>query len=317
MRPPPMIETRELAKSFGAVPAVTGLNLAIPAGATCCLLGPNGAGKTTVVRMLSTLLRPDAGSATVAGHDVATEAPAVRGQIGLSGQNAAVDEFLSGRANLVMLGQLARLRRRAAVSRAGDLLGFFDLGQAADRQVRTYSGGMRRRLDLAASLITRPPVLFLDEPTTGLDPRSRLSLWEVIRGLAAGGTTVLLTTQYLEEADRLADLVCVMNRGRAVAWGTPADLKASLGGATVTLTIADRAPLGRAVAVLARHACAPVRSSGEGRRLEVPVVPRPGLVTELVRELDQAGVAVDEIGTRRPSLDEVFHALTGDAQAAA
>ena len=317
MRQPPMIETCGLAKSFGRAPAVSGLDLQIPAGSTFCLLGPNGAGKTTVVRMLSTLVRPDAGWARVAGHDVAADGAAVRREIGLSGQYASVDEFLTGRANLVMIGELCRLRRPAARRRAAELLAHFELEPAADRPVRTYSGGMRRRLDLAASLITRPRVLFLDEPTTGLDPRSRLVMWDVIRRLVLDGTTLLLTTQYLEEADQLADVVCVMDSGRVTAQGSPAELKARVGGTWLLLSLPPGAPLGRAAAVLAPHAAGPVRLPGGPGCVEVPVVPRPGIVTDVVRDLDAAGIPVDDISLRRPSLDDVFHALTGAGEAAA
>jgi len=317
VRQPPMIETCGLAKSFGRAPAVCGLDLQIPAGTTFCLLGPNGAGKTTVVRMLSTLVRPDAGWARVAGYDVRSDGAAVRREIGLSGQYASVDEFLTGRANLVMIGELCRLRRPAARRRAGELLAHFELEPAADRPARTYSGGMRRRLDLAASLITRPRVLFLDEPTTGLDPRSRLVMWDVIRRLVLDGTTLLLTTQYLEEADQLADVVCVMDSGRVSAEGTPAELKASVGGTRLVLSLPAGTPLGHAAAILASHAAGPVNTGGGPGQLEVPVVPRPGIVTDVVRDLDAAGITVDDVSLRRPSLDDVFHALTGGGEAAA
>ncbi len=310
MHASPMIEARGLAKSFGRQQAVTGLDRSVAEGTILCLLGPNGAGKTTAVRMLATLLRPDAGRARVAGHDVVTESAAVRRQIGLSGQYASLDECMSGRANLVMIGELCRMRRRQARERAAELLASFGLQQVAGRAVRTWSGGQRRRLDLAASLIGRPRVLFLDEPTTGLDPRSRLTLWEFIRALAAGGTTVLLTTQYLEEADQLADRICVMDGGRITAAGTGAELKAGIGAARMQVTLSAGAPSGVAAQVLARHAGGPVRAAGPGR-LEAPVVPRAGLVTALVRDLDQAGITVDDITVARPSLDDVFHTLTG------
>ncbi len=230
-----MIEACGLAKSFGSATAVAGLDLSVPAGTTLCLLGPNGAGKTTAVRMLTTLLRPDAGWARVAGHDVVAESRLVRRHIGLSGQYASLDECLTGRANLIMIGELSRLPRRAAKRRAAELLARFELERAAGRAVRTYSGGMRRRLDLAASLLGQPSVLFLDEPTTGLDPRSRLTLWDSIRGLVSAGTTVLLTTQYLEEADQLADRICVIDGGRVTAAGSPAELKAGIGSAHLRL----------------------------------------------------------------------------------
>ena len=313
MHAPLMIETRGLAKSFGSAHAVAGLDLRVPAGSTVCLLGPNGAGKTTAVRMLTTLLRPDAGWARVAGHDVVTDSAAVRRVIGLSGQYASLDECLTGRANLIMIGELTRLPRREAKRRADRLLERFGLAGAAGRAVRTYSGGLRRRLDLAASLIGEPRVLFLDEPTTGLDPRSRLTLWDLIRGLVAAGTTVLLTTQYLEEADQLADRICVVDRGRVSAEGTPAELKAALGTAQLRLVI-PAALLPRAAAVLAGCASGPARILPNA--LELPVRPGPGLVTDVVRVLDAAGIPVDDITLRRPSLDDVFHALTEPGRAA-
>jgi len=306
---PPMIEARGLAKSFGSARALTGLDLSVPAGSTMCLLGPNGAGKTTAVRMLATLLRPDAGWARVAGHDVVAAGHAVRRRIGLSGQYASVDECLTGRSNLVMIGELSRLPRREAKRRAAELLARFDLQDAARRPVRTYSGGMRRRLDLAASLLGRPSVLFLDEPTTGLDPHSRLALWGVIRGLVADGTTLLLTTQYLEEADQIADRICVIDGGRVTAEGTPAELKARVGTAHLMLTI-PAAALTRAAEILCCHAAGPVRRLPGGGSLEVPVFPRAGLVTDVVRVLDAAGIEVDDIALRQPSLTDVFHALT-------
>ena len=311
-----MIEARGLVKSFGSATAVAGLDLSVPAGTTMCLLGPNGAGKTTAVRMLTTLLRPDAGWARVAGHDVVAQSRVVRRHIGLSGQYASVDECLTGRANLVMIGELSRLTRRAAKRRAAELLARFELEQAAGRPVRTYSGGMRRRLDLAASLLGQPSVLFLDEPTTGLDPRSRLTLWDIIRGLVVAGTTVLLTTQYLEEADQLADRICVIDGGRVAAAGSPAELKAGVGTAHLRLAICEAAALGRAADILSRHAAGPVRRLPAYGGLEVPVVPRDGLVTEVVRVLDAAGIQVDDIALRQPSLDDVFHALTGRERAA-
>jgi ABC-2 type transport system ATP-binding protein len=304
-----MIEARGLAKSFGSARALTGLDLSVPAGTTTCLLGPNGAGKTTAVRMLATLLRPDAGWARVAGHDVVTDGSAVRRCIGLSGQYASVDECLTGRSNLVMIGELSRLRPREARRRAAELLAQFGLDNAAARPVRTYSGGMRRRLDLAASLIGRPSVLFLDEPTTGLDPRSRLTLWGIIRGLVGAGTTVLLTTQYLEEADRLADRICVIDGGRVIAAGTPAQLKTEVGGAHLRLSVAT-ATLDLAAGILAGHAAGPVLRSPGQDCLLVPVAPRSGLVSDVVRMLDAAGVEVDDIALVQPSLDDVFHALT-------
>ena len=311
MQPSLMIEACELSKSFGSVPVVTGLDMNVPAGDTICLLGPNGAGKTTIVRMLTTLLRPDAGWARVAGRDVVADGAAVRREIGLSGQYASVDECMTGRANLVMIGELGRLRRRQARQRAAELLAQFDLEHAASRAVRTYSGGMRRRLDLAASLIGQPSVLFLDEPTTGLDPRSRLVMWDVIRRLADEGVTILLTTQYLEEADRLADRIAVIDHGRVTAEGSAAELKASVGGDRLEVAASAGSDRGQAMALLARHACGEVRWSARQGCFEVPVVPRAGLVTDVVRDLDARGIAVDDIVLRRPSLDDVFLALTG------
>jgi ABC-2 type transport system ATP-binding protein len=310
-----MIEAHDLVKSFGASRAVTGLDLSVPAGSTTCLLGPNGAGKTTVVRMLATLLRPDGGWARVAGHDVVTASAEVRRHIGLSGQYASLDECLTGRANLVMIGELARLRRRAAKRRADDLLAQFGLEQAAGRAVRTYSGGMRRRLDLAASLLGQPPVLFLDEPTTGLDPVSRQALWEMIRDLVRAGGTLLLTTQYLDEADQLADRICVLDGGRVSAEGTPAELKARVGTAQLRVTVPVTASLAAAAAILAGHAAGRVTTRPAAGCLEAPVRPRSGLVSEVVRALDAAGIVVDDIALRQPSLDDVFRALTGDQAA--
>ena len=312
---PVMIEARGLAKSFGPVRALAGLDLNVPAGTTMCLLGPNGAGKTTAVRVLSTLLRPDAGWARVAGRDVVAEGAAVRERIGMAGQYAAVDDCLTGRANLVMIGRLSRMARRESRRRAADLLAALDLEQAANRPVRTYSGGMRRRLDLAASLLGRPSVLFLDEPTTGLDPASRLALWDITGGLVGAGTTLLLTTQYLDEADRVADRICVINGGRVTAEGTPAELKARAGVSHLRLTLMTAASLTDAAAELARYAAGPVRRLAGQRALDVPVVSRPGLMTEIVRALDAAGVDVDDVAVRHPSLDDVFHALTRPAAA--
>jgi ABC-2 type transport system ATP-binding protein len=305
-----MIEARGLVKSFGSARALAGLDLTVLAGTTMCLLGPNGAGKTTAVRVLSTLLRPDAGRARVAGHDVVADGAAVRRRIGMSGQYVSVDECLTGRANLVMIGRLSRLVRREAKRRAAGLLAALDLERAADRPVRTYSGGMRRRLDLAASLLGQPSVLFLDEPTTGLDPQSRLTLWGLIGGLVSAGTTLLLTTQYLDEADRLADRICVIDGGRVTAEGSPAELKARAGTSRLRLTVPDTASLSRAAEEISGYAAGPVRRLAGYRGLEIPVVQRPGLVTEIVRMLDEAGIEVDDIAVQQPSLDDVFASLT-------
>ncbi len=305
-----MIEARGLTKSFGRTSALTGLDLSVPAGTTMCLLGPNGAGKTTAVRVMTTLLRPDTGWARVAGHDVVTGSAAVRRRIGVSGQDASVDEHLTGRSNLLMIGQLSRLPRREVKQRAAGLLAQLGLVEAARRPVHTYSGGQRRRLDLAASLLARPSVLFLDEPTTGLDPHSRRTLWELIRELVSGGTTLLLTTQYLEEADQLADRICVIDGGRVTAEGTPAELKAQVGTAHLRLVFPAAASLTRAAEVLSCQAAGPVQRLAGGHGLEVPVVPRTGLVSHVVRALDAAGITVDDVALRQPSLDEVFCALT-------
>ncbi|MFE6870757.1 ATP-binding cassette domain-containing protein [Kitasatospora sp. NPDC057692] len=311
------IEMAGVEKRFGATRALRGLDLTVPAGTVCGLLGPNGAGKTTAVRVLATLVAPDRGTARVAGHDVVRAPDAVRRSIGLAGQHAAVDEGLTGRDNLHLLGRLHHLGARGARARAGELLDRFGLAGAADRLVRTYSGGMRRRLDLVASLVTAPPVLFLDEPTTGLDPRSRQQIWDVVRELAAAGTTVLLTTQYLEEADRLADSIVLVDHGAAIATGPPQRLKASIG-TRVSVTLADAAQLGRAAVVLAALAgTGDVRVDQHERTVEV--VSRPGvevLLPGLVRELDAAGVVARDAALRPPSLDDVFLAFTGRADGA-
>jgi ABC-2 type transport system ATP-binding protein len=305
------IEAHGLRKRFGDTVALDGLDLAVPAGSILGVLGPNGAGKTTAVRILTTLARPDAGVARVAGHDVVREAEAVRRSIGVTAQSATVDDVLSGRQNLVMIGRLSGLRRREAHARATELLAQFELTDAGDRMIRDYSGGMRRRLDLAASLVTRPPVLFLDEPTTGLDPTSRVRMWAVIRDLVAGGATLLLTTQYLDEADELADRILVIDHGRAISEGTAAELKAQIGGARleVTLTAADVA----ATAALAPYVSGELHASHDGLRLRAPVRNEPGLATRVVRALDDAGLTVDDVQVHQPSLDDVFFALTGHA----
>jgi ABC-2 type transport system ATP-binding protein len=315
MRTSVMIEACGLVKSFRSAQALDGLDLTVRAGTTMCLLGPNGAGKTTAVRVLSTLVRPDAGWARVAGHDVVAEPHAVRQRIGLSGQYASVDDCLTGRANLVMIGRLSRLTRREAGRRAASLLATLDLERAADRAVRTYSGGMRRRLDLAASLLCQPSVLFLDEPTTGLDPQSRLTLWGIIAELVGAGTTLLLTTQYLDEADRLADRICVINGGRVTAEGSPAELKTRVGTSWLRLILPLTAALTRVAAEISGYAAGPSRRLAGHHGLDIPVVPRPGLVTEIVRVLDEAGIEVDDIAVRQPSLDEVFASLTGQVAA--
>ncbi|MFC4909954.1 ATP-binding cassette domain-containing protein [Actinomadura gamaensis] len=299
-----------LRKRFGATVALDGLDLAVRAGTVHGLLGPNGAGKSTTVRILATLARPDGGRAEVAGHDAVREPGRVRARIGLVGQHTAVDEVLSGRRNLVMFGRLAHLSRRAARRRADELLETFGLADAADRPAGTYSGGMRRRLDLAAGMLLAPDVLFLDEPTTGLDPRSRAEVWTAVRELADGGTTVLLTTQYLEEADRLADAVSVIDRGRVVASGTPEGLKAEFGGDRLDVVIADPGDLAAASAALERVTGVPPEADADALRLSAPVADRVGALAGVLRALDDVHVTVADIGLRRPTLDEVFLRLT-------
>jgi len=308
-----MIEAEGLRKRFGSTVALDGLDLEVPRGAILGVLGPNGAGKTTAVRILTTVTRPDAGSARVAGHDVVTEARAIQRQIGVTAQDATLDEVLTGRHNLVMIGRLSGLGRANARARAQELLVQFDLVDAADRILRAYSGGMRRRLDLAASLVTRPPVLFLDEPTTGLDPTSRVRMWGVIRELVGDGATLLLTTQYLDEADELADRIVVVDHGRGIANGTAAELKAQTGGARLEVTLT--APDPAAADALAPFAEGAAHTSHDGRRLRAPVRTGAGLATEVVRALDDAGITVDDIQVHQPSLDDVFFALTGHAVA--
>jgi len=307
----PMIEAVDLVKSYGPTRALRGVSLSVPAGSILGVLGPNGAGKTTAVRILTTLALPDGGRARVAGHDVVEEADQVRRRIGVTAQDATLDGLLTGRQNLVMVGELSGLRRREAKGRAVELLERFELTDAADRVVKGYSGGMRRRLDLAASLVTSPTVLFLDEPTTGLDPSSRLRMWQVIRELVADGTTLLLTTQYLEEADELADRIVVIDQGVVIAEGTSAELKTETGGARLTVTLA--APHGGAEAALEPHVAGPVHTSHDGRRLQAAVPSSSGLATRVVRALDAAGVEVDDVEVRPPSLDDVFFSLTGHA----
>jgi daunorubicin resistance ABC transporter ATP-binding subunit len=304
-----MIEAHGLTKRFGSTVALDGLDLEVPAGAILGVLGPNGAGKTTAVRILTTLTIPDGGSARVAGYDVVSEAAAVQRNIGVTAQDATLDELLTGRQNLVMIGRLSGLRRAAARARATGLLDRFDLAGAADRVLKGYSGGMRRRLDLAAGLVTRPPVLFLDEPTTGLDPTGRVQMWDVIRELVADGVTLLLTTQYLDEADELADRIVVIDHGRVIAGGTSAELKAQTGGARLEVTLSEAHPA--AAPALAPFVVGRVHVSHDGRRLRAPVRSGAGLATTVVRALDDAGVVVDDVEVHQPSLDDVFFALTG------
>ncbi|MTE20763.1 ATP-binding cassette domain-containing protein [Streptomyces sp. TRM43335] len=310
---PGAIHAEGLVKTFGDVRALDGVDLDVPEGTVLGLLGPNGAGKTTTVRVLTTLLRPDSGRAVVAGIDVLAQPHEVRRSIGLSGQFAAVDEYLTGRENLRMVGRLYQMSARDAKRRADELLERFDLTGAADRTARTYSGGMRRRLDLAAALVVSPPVMFMDEPTTGLDPRNRQALWEVIEDLVAGGTTLLLTTQYLEEADRLAHDIAVVDHGRVIARGTSDDLKARIGGERIEVVVHERDRIAEAEEVLRALGRGAVAVEGHTRKLTVPVVGGARLLAETIRELDSRGVELDDVGLRRPTLDDVFISLTGHA----
>ena len=307
----PAIEAEGLVKRYGGTKALDGLDLTVAQGTVYGLLGPNGAGKTTAVRVLTTLLRADGGRARVLGRDVATEAPAVRRTIGLTGQYAALDEYLTGRSNLIMIGELSRLTAKAARRRADELLERFDLVDAGSRAVKTYSGGMRRRLDLAASLIGHPAVLFLDEPTTGLDPSARALMWDIVRQLVADGTTLLLTTQYLDEADQLAGRIAVIDGGKVIAEGTPAELKSSVGGRRLQITLADGSDVYAAAAQLRPFATVPVSPAEWDQVIEIPVAATDGLATEVVRALDAAGVKVNDIAVRGSSLDDVFLTLTG------
>jgi ABC-2 type transport system ATP-binding protein len=300
-----------LVKRYGERAALAGFDLTVPAGTVCGLLGPNGAGKTTAVRILATLLRFDAGRAEVAGFDVVRQAARVRARIGLVGQHAAVDEILSGRQNLTLFGRLYHLGPRQARRRADELLAQFGLAETGGKPVKHYSGGMRRRLDLAAGLILAPPVLFLDEPTTGLDPRGRSEVWEAVRALVAAGTTVLLTTQYLDEADQLADRIAVIDAGRVIAAGSPDQLKARLGGDRIDVVLHRAADLPAAAALLARATGAEAAVDLHRRRVSAPVRDRMAALTEVVRALAGAGLAAEDVALRRPTLDEVFLHLTG------
>ena len=310
-RTEPAISVSGLVKHFGDVRALDGVDFAADAGTVLGLLGPNGAGKTTAVRVLTTLLRPDAGTIRVAGLDAVRDAAELRRHIGLAGQYAAIDENLTGLENLTMVGRLYGMRRAKAQARGRELLERFDLVDAADRPARTYSGGMRRRLDLTAAMVARPPVLFLDEPTTGLDPRSRLELWGTIEELVAEGTTVLLTTQYLDEADRLADRIAVIDKGKVIADGTPDELKDRVGGERLEVRLADAVTARAAAEALAPLAAEP--PTAEEDTVHVTVRRRNGTIVEAVRRLDEAGVDVDDLALRRPTLDDVFLTLTGHA----
>jgi ABC-2 type transport system ATP-binding protein len=309
----PAVEAHDLVKVFGAkreVRALDGVSIEVPRATVLGLLGPNGAGKTTAVRILSTILAPDSGRAAVLGHDVVKEAPTVRGVIGLAGQYATVDERLTGRENIRMVGRLSHMPKGQTAARADELLEQFDLTEAANRTLLTYSGGMRRRLDLAAALVGRPPVLFLDEPTTGLDPQSRQDLWGVIENLVRTGTTVLLTTQYLEEADRLADRVVVVDHGKVIAEGTPAELKADLGTTVISVTMADPEAARAAASVLVAlgEGKAPVV---DGTAVELTVEDGARAAADVLRTLDQHQMTVTGLSLREPSLDDVFLSLTG------
>jgi ABC-2 type transport system ATP-binding protein len=301
-----------LCKRFGNKAALDHLDLSVPQGTVRGLLGPNGAGKTTAVRVLATLLRPDSGRAMVAGFDVARQAAQVRARIGLAGQNAAVDEILSGRQNLVMFGRLCHLPAAAARRRAGELLDQFALARAGDEPVRRYSGGMRRRLDLAASFIVAPRVLFLDEPTAGLDPRGRNEVWQAIRALAAAGTTVLLTTQYLEEADQLADAITVIAAGRVIAEGTPGELKTLAGGDRIDVTVREASELAPAASLLRVRLGTDVRVDRESRELSLQVTDRLGALTQIIGSLREVNITAEDITVRRPTLDDAFLHLTGE-----
>jgi ABC-2 type transport system ATP-binding protein len=304
------IEAQGLVKVFGETRAVDGIDLAVRRGTVYGVLGPNGAGKTTTLRMLATLLLPDAGWARVQGHDVVADADAVRGCVSLTGQFASVDEELTGRENLVLLGRLFGYRRRPANERAGELLEAFGLGDAADRLVRDYSGGMRRRLDIAASIVVTPDLLFLDEPTTGLDPRSRNQVWEIVRVLVAEGTTVLLTTQYLDEADQLADRIAIIDHGKVIAEGTSAELKALVGSGTLRVRLHDRGRRDEAEALLARTLDEPVTREADPAALRVKASD-PERVGAALAELGRAGIDVAELSLGQPTMDEVFLVLTG------
>jgi ABC-2 type transport system ATP-binding protein len=307
----PAIRAEGLRKRYGQTDALRGLDLVVAPGTVLGLLGPNGAGKTTTVRILTTLLRPDAGGAEVLGWDVARQADEVRARIGLTGQYAAVDEYLTGRENLEMVGRLCHLAAADARRQADTLLQRLDLVDAASRLVRTYSGGMRRRLDLAASLMVSPPVLFLDEPTTGLDPRSRLAVWDIVRAYVAGGTTVLLTTQYLEEADQLANRIVVIDRGQVIAQGTADELKQRVGNERLEVTVAPGGDLQAAAGAVSRYGSGPVAVDPERRKIVLPLAEGAQRLGDILRDLGAVHARLDDLSLRKPTLDEVFLALTG------
>ncbi|MER1994887.1 MAG: ATP-binding cassette domain-containing protein [Arthrobacter sp.] len=311
----PLIQARGLSKVYksksGPVLALDGLDIGVPQGTVTALLGPNGAGKTTAVKVLTTLIKPTAGTASIAGIDVVSQPKDVRRIIGVSGQYSAVDENLTGIENLRMVGRLYHLPAAQARRRAGELIEQFDLADAGNRPVKGYSGGMRRRLDLAGALVNNPRVLFLDEPTTGLDPRSRLALWDVIKSLVAAGTTLLLTTQYLEEADQLADTVAVIDGGKVIAEGTSDQLKARIGGHRVAVALVEGFDADTAREILARHGSGEVHTSGDGRALEVAVTEGPAALQRVLQDLAAAGIELHDAGIRRPTLDDVFLKLTG------
>jgi ABC-2 type transport system ATP-binding protein len=306
-----MIRTVGLVKRYGDVVALDGLDLEVPKGTVLGLLGPNGAGKTTAVRILSTLLEPDEGTAEVAGLDVAKDPHKVRERIGLSGQNAAVDEYLSGYENLEMVGRLYHLGKEKSQARARELLDRFELDEAADRPAKTYSGGMRRRLDLAAALVAEPAVLFLDEPTTGLDPRSRAQMWETIQDLVKGGSTALLTTQYMEEADRLADAIVVIDRGKMIAQGTPDDLKTQVGGERIEVVLTDSSDVPASRAILESLSVGDVQVDDHTHRISAPVTGGVEALRQVLQRLEDESIKVADIGLHRPTLDDVFLSLTG------
>jgi len=310
------VELEDVSKRFGSTLALDEVSLTVETGQVLALLGPNGAGKTTAVRVLTTLIKPDSGRARVAGLDVVTDATSVRSLIGLAGQFATVDELLTGRENLELVGLLYHLDKAQYRRRAQDALERMSLTDASDKRVKTYSGGMRRRLDVAASLIGRPPVLFLDEPTTGLDPRTRNELWRFVEDLVADGTTVLLTTQYMEEAEHLANAIIVLDGGRIVAQGTADELKDRLGGNVLEIRVTNRADLERAASLVTGLGTSPPHFESELNRVSLPIKDGPRALIAAGRTLDDSGIALDDIGIRRPSLDDVFLALTADAAAA-